>query len=152
MSRFRRWPHEKLELIPMINTESPSRVARAFVEAINRQSVEGLAALMTEDHVFMDGMGTRYEGRETMRVGWEGYFQMIPDYQVVVEETYIDGAVVVLLGTATGTYAVDGRLLPENRWQTPAAWRARIRGGLVAEWRVYTDNQPLRQLMEKNRA
>ena len=134
------------------DTESPVRVARAFVEAINRQSVEALAALMTEDHVFMDGLGTRYEGRETMRVGWEGYFRLIPDYQVVVEETYIDGAVVVLLGMANGTYAVDGRLLPENRWQTPAAWRARIRDGLVAEWRVYADNEPLRQLMEKNRA
>jgi ketosteroid isomerase-like protein len=134
------------------NTESPSRVARAFVEAINHQNVEELAALMTEDHVFMDGMGTRYEGRETMRAGWEGYFRLVPDYQVVVVETFVDGAVVVLLGTAKGTYAVDGRLLPENRWQTPAAWRARIHGGLVAEWRVYTDNEPLRLIIERNRA
>ncbi|MGC9971077.1 MAG: nuclear transport factor 2 family protein [Bryobacteraceae bacterium] len=134
------------------NTESPLRVARAFVEAINHRNVEELAALMTEDHVFMDGMGTRYEGRETMRAGWEGYFRLVPDYQVVVEEAYVDGAVVVLLGMAGGTYAVEGRVLPENRWQTPAAWRARIRGGLVAGWRVYTDNEPLRRIMEKNRA
>jgi len=29
----------------------------------------------------------------------------------------------------------------------PAAWLAVVKDGLVAEWRVYADNQPLRKLM-----
>jgi uncharacterized protein (TIGR02246 family) len=136
----------------VLDAESPERVVRDFVEAINQRSVEQLAALMTEDHVFVDCLGTRHEGREKMKAGWEAYFRMVPDYEVVVEESYVSGAVVVLLGLATGTCAVEGKLLPENRWQAPAAWRARIREGLVAEWRVYADNEALRKIIEKHHA
>jgi len=56
-----------------------------------------------------------------------------------------------MVGRAEGTYAVEGNLLTENRWQAPAAWRALIREGLVAEWRVYADNEPIRQLMARHR-
>jgi hypothetical protein len=38
-------------------------------------------------------------------------------------------------------------LVKENRWETPAAWRAVVVDGLVAEWRVYTDNEPMRERM-----
>jgi hypothetical protein len=40
-------------------------------------------------------------------------------------------------------------LRPENHWTTPAAWRASIRDGLIAEWRVYADNEPIRQIMRQ---
>jgi hypothetical protein len=39
----------------------------------------------------------------------------------------------VMLGNAQGTYAVDGRTASEDRWQTPAAFRARVEGGKLAE-------------------
>lgn len=133
------------------NPESPELVARAFVEAINHRNVEEIVALMTEDHVFIDGAGSRCEGLEKMQAAWEGYFHLVPDYEVVVDECFADGNVVVLLGRAGGTYAVEGNLLEENRWQAPAAWRALIREALVAEWRVYADNEPIRQLMAKHR-
>jgi ketosteroid isomerase-like protein len=128
-------------------TESAVDVARAFVEAINRQDVEGLVALMTEGHRFVDSLGNVVEGREKMRAGWAGYFRMVPDYSVAVEETFCDGAVVAMLGRAAGTYAPDGKLTAENRWGTPAAFTARIEDGKVAEWRVYADNEPMRRLM-----
>jgi ketosteroid isomerase-like protein len=121
------------------------------VDALNHQSVDELTGLMTEDHVFIDSLGTRFEGRDMMKTGWAGYFSMVPDYTITIEETYSDGPVVVMLGTAQGTCSVDGRLLPGNRWETPAAWRALIRGSLVAGWRVYADNEPIRQLVMKNR-
>jgi hypothetical protein len=74
---------------------------------------------------------------------------MVPDYSIVVEETFWDGPVVVMLGKARGTYSTDGELKAENRWETPAAWRAVVEGGLVAEWRVYADNEPMRKLMRQ---
>jgi hypothetical protein len=56
-----------------------------------------------------------------------------------------------VFGVASGTYAVNGKLPTENHWQIPAAWRAVVRDGQIAEWRVYCDNQPARKLMdEKN--
>jgi hypothetical protein len=84
-----------------------------------------------------------------MRAGWAGYFGMVPDYTVAVEETYGDGPVVVMIGSAQGTYAPDGQLKPENRWATPAAFRVFVDEGLVAEWRVYADNDPIRRLMQR---
>jgi hypothetical protein len=41
-------------------------------------------------------------------------------------------------------------LNPENEWKTPAAFRVLIEDGLVAEWRVYADNEPIREVMRKN--
>jgi hypothetical protein len=41
-------------------------------------------------------------------------------------------------------------LKPENRWQTPAAIRALIEDGKVAEWRVYADNEPIRQRIRES--
>jgi hypothetical protein len=70
---------------------------------------------------------------------------MVPDYSIAVEECYNDGPVVVMLGVAQGTYTTDGELRVENRWETPAALRAVIENDLGAEWRVYADNEPIRQ-------
>ena len=131
-------------------SDSAETVARAFVSAINRQDVEGLAGLMTEGHRFVDSLGNAVEGREKMQAAWAAYFLMVPDYSIAVEESFCDGPVVVMLGVAQGTYAPDGQLKAENRWKTPAAWRALIEDGKVAEWRVYADNEPIRQRMAKS--
>jgi hypothetical protein len=82
-----------------------------------------------------------------MRGGWVGYFGMVPDYRLAVEQWLADGSTVVMLGTASGTYSPNGSLDPKHRWTTPVACRATVRGDLVAEWRVYADNEPIRQLM-----
>ena len=122
-------------------------IAQAFVRAINRQDVDRLNALMSPAHRFIDALGKVVEGREKMRDGWAAYFRMVPDYSVAIEESYPSEPVVVMLGMAGGTYTRDGKLHPENRWQTPVAIRALIEDGLVAEWRVYADNEPIRKLM-----
>jgi ketosteroid isomerase-like protein len=125
----------------------PQTVAVAFVDAINRHDVPALCALMSEGHRFIDSLGAVVQGKATMRAGWEGYFRMVPDYHLDVRETFCEGAVVVMLGIASGTYAKDGALEPQNRWETPAALRAEVHDGLVTEWRVYADNEPLRKRM-----
>ena len=130
--------------------EQAESVAQAFVRAINRQDVDALAELMTAEHRFIDALGNTSEGREKMRTAWAAYFRMVPDYTVAIEETFSDGPVVVMLGMAQGTYTPDGQLRPENRWSTPTAFRAFIEDQQVAEWRVYCDNEPIRQRMAKS--
>ena len=120
-----------------------------FVEKINSQNVDGLCSLMSEGHRFIDGLGSIMQGREAMRKAWTGYFQLVPDYRISLEEIFETGNVIAAFGTAEGTYSPDGQLLEENRWQVPAAWRAEVREDLVTEWRVYADNEPIRQLMAK---
>lgn len=123
----------------------PREVARKFVERINEHDVDGLSALMTDDHRFIDALGESGTGREELRRGWEGYFALVPDYRIDIEEVFSDGPVVVLLGTARGTYGPEGSRRVEDAWLVPAAWRARVTEGRVAEWRVYVDNDPLRR-------
>jgi uncharacterized protein (TIGR02246 family) len=126
-------------------------VAQAFVRAINRQDVNSLAALMAPDFRFVDSLGNAVEGREKMRAGWAAYFRMVPDYSIAVDERFCDGPVALMLGMAQGTYSSDGVLHPENRWRTPVALRAQVENGLVAEWRVYADNEPMRERMRQSK-
>lgn len=128
---------------------SAEAVAEAFVGAINRQDVDAMMALMAEEHRFVDSLGRVVQGREAMRTGWKSYFAMVPDYTIAVEERFVDGEAVVVLGRAQGTYAAGVGSAAENRWETPLAIRAGVRSGQVAEWRVYADNEPLRQLMAR---
>lgn len=130
--------------------DSAEPVAQAFIRAINRQDVDALAALMAPEHRFVDSLGNVVEGREKMCAGWAAYFRMVPDYSIAVNEAFRNGLVVVMLGVAEGTYAPDGQLKPENRWKTPVALRAQVGDGLVTEWRVYADNEPIRERMRKD--
>jgi uncharacterized protein (TIGR02246 family) len=130
-------------------SEAAQTVARSFVRAINRQDADALAALMAEEHRFIDSLGAVVTGREAMRAGWRGYFSLVPDYTIAIEETLSDGPVVMLLGVAQGSYAANGQMKTENRWSTPAAFRAFIEDGKVVEWRVYADNEPIRRLMAR---
>ncbi len=84
--------------------QSASGAAREFVRAINRQDIDALASLMTPDHTYIDSLGDTVAGRDRMRAGWAGYFSMVPDSSITIEESYGDGDVVVLLGVAQGTY------------------------------------------------
>ena len=99
-----------------------------FMERINRRDAEGLAALMTEDHVFTDSLGQTVRGREKMRAGWKGYFAFCPDYWVSHEDIFAAGDRVGVFGAAGGTIAVEGRLVAENKWRTEAAWLASGKG------------------------
>jgi ketosteroid isomerase-like protein len=129
---------------------SSADTALLFVDAINDGYLDAITALMTEDHKFIDSLGQIVQGREAMRRGWQGYFRIVPDYVLKVDEIFPSGNIVVLLGTASGTYSTDGELLARNHWRTPAAWRAIIRDNKVAEWRVYADNEPIRAIMRSS--
>src|SRR5580692_8465878 len=101
-----------------------------FVAAVNRHDADAIAALMTADHVFVDALGNRVQGAASMAAGWRGYFAMCPDYWIRTEHVMAEGDDVLAVGEAGGT--IDG-----VAWRTPAAWKAVLREGKVAEWRVF---------------
>ena len=146
----------------------PLEVAMDFIKRINAGDVNSLCELMTESHIFQDALGKRFVGRDTMRQGWTQYFKMVADYQVHAEEFFTTDERVAIFGTASGRYVgphgvgtkasngspgqassrgVESALGPNGFWEVPAAWRAVVQSGKIAEWRVYADNQPLRKLM-----
>jgi hypothetical protein len=132
----------------------PIAAALAFADAINARDVDRLAALMTEDHEFIDSEGSGAQGRETMREGWAGYYALFPDYAISVEQSsLLDDGSVVMLGRSDGAPSdlaretlrgpTGGPLQPGD-YQGPAIWTARIRDGLVAQWCVYDDTPEVR--------
>jgi ketosteroid isomerase-like protein len=127
---------------------TPTEVALEFVKRINERDVTKLCELMTEDHLFIDSAGERFEGREVMRNGWNSYYQWFPDYAITVTDILAEGEVVGLFGSTSGTFAVEGELHAQNHWAGPAAWKVVIRGKHVAEWWVYADNEPVRKIMD----
>jgi len=153
----------------MNGNSQPLEVAMDFIQRINAEDINALCDLMTENHIFQDALGKRFMGRETMRQGWTQYLKMVADYQVHAEEFFVTDERVAIFGTASGRYvgphgpgtktgdgaavqhsasqSVDSALGPNGFWEVPAAWRAVVQSGKIAEWRVYADNQPLRKLM-----
>jgi ketosteroid isomerase-like protein len=103
---------------------SVEEVALQFVDAINHADINRLAALITNDHTFVDSDGSKIIGQEAVLAGWSQYFSMMRDYRVTVHETFSSGKTVILVGTATGIYAGNSQSYPENHWTVPAAWRA----------------------------
>ena len=112
---------------------------KAFIAAINRRAPSEICGLMTEDHSFVDSLGRTCSGRERMTAGWEEYFSMFPDYRIEVESVLAEEGLVAVFGSASGTYNGRRGLVPENRIQMPAAWRAVVERGRIKLWQVYAD-------------
>jgi hypothetical protein len=84
------------------------QVGRSFVDAINAHDSVAIAALTTPDRRFIDSRGNAIAA--------------VPNDRIEVTRWMSDGNTIVAIGTAAGA---------------PAAWRAVIRDGKVAEWQLY---------------
>lgn len=122
-------------------------VVEQFVSKINAHDLGGLIALMTTDHAFVDSLGNK-SVRPVIEKGWEEYFAMVPDYWFRIDRTISDVDTSALVGEAGGTFVPKvGMPSPGNAWKTPAVWVARVEHGKVAEWRIFCDNEPIREKM-----
>ena len=132
--------------------QDPASVTRRFVDAVNARDADRILSQTTDDHVFIDSLGFRTTGRGALREAWTAQFKTVPDFHITLDQVIERGEVVVAFGAASGTWIERMPPRPENRWSTPAAWRAVVRAGQVAEWRVYADLEPLRAIMRRNGA
>jgi hypothetical protein len=71
--------------------------ALKFNERINKQDLEGLAELMTNDHTFIDNFGEVTRGKEVMKEAWKDFFRKYPDYRNMFTCVTIQNNVVVML-------------------------------------------------------
>ena len=100
-----------------MNQQNAADVAMAFVTRINEHDVDGLVALMTPDHLFVDALDNTFRGADQMRQGWKGYFAMFPDYAIEVIDELDCGNLVAMFGKARG-----------GRWPRTASCPERISG------------------------
>ncbi|HYL04564.1 MAG TPA: nuclear transport factor 2 family protein [Thermoanaerobaculia bacterium] len=118
-----------------------------FVARINRHDVGALVERMTDDHLFVDSLGAEMRGREAMRGGWTAYLGWFPDYRIEIHQMLAQADRVLACGVARGTFDSGGAPRAEDAWSAPAAWRAVVRDGRIAEWQVYCDNEPARRVL-----
>ncbi len=122
-----------------------------YIEKVNEKDIDVLLDMMTDDFHFVDTLGVTVEGRSEMKEAWTNYFNMFPDYTINVFNIMKNENTIAIVGTASGTYAVEGELMKENSWEIPAAWKAIVRVDKLSSWRVFSDNQPVREIMDKSK-
>ena len=133
------------------NNKETIELVLAFVDRINKHDVDAICNAISDEHVFIDALGERFLGKNTIRDVWGAYFRWFPDYRITVDHVLYYGSTAGLYGHASATYSTDGDMSPENYWKIPAAWRAVVQDGLILEWRVYSDNKPVYEILDAKR-
>jgi ketosteroid isomerase-like protein len=113
----------------------PMECVRSTVAAINRRDAAAVAGTLAPDVAFVDSHGRRVEGRATLMEGWQGYFELFPDYKIEIDKEQVISGGVLVLGHASGSY--HGR--KDRAWRIPIAVRAETKSGLVSLWQVFAD-------------
>jgi len=111
----------------------------AFLDRINAHDVDGILGMLAEDYRFVNSAGDHFTGREFMRREWEAQFRQHPDFRIRVERIVADDSAVAVFGWSEGTYAPDGVMRDENRWEVPAAFLGIARGAEVVHWQTFSD-------------
>jgi ketosteroid isomerase-like protein len=127
-----------------------SEIVKEYINSINRQDLEEMRALMSEDHEFVDGTGASYIGRDDILKGWPDYYYMFPDYTIETSNSIEDKELVAVFGFASATYKNLKDSEGSNFWRIPAAWKAIVRNNLIVYWQVYCDYTPIHKIMQRN--
>lgn len=122
-----------------MNTDEQIDIVLQFNEYINKQNLDGLAALMTDDHTFIDSANNIIHGKEKMLEAWSRFFELFPDYRNIFESFELQNDFIVI----TGHYICSDKQL-----NGPALWTARVKDNKVAEWRVYKDTSESRKQLD----
>lgn len=108
----------------------PAATVIAFDGCINARDVRGFAALMAQDHTFIDTAGGVVAGRSATIAAWTGFFAQFPDYRNVFDTVRVHHDRVVVRGRSVCSVDVlDG----------PVLWSAKVADDVGTEWRVHDD-------------
>ncbi|WP_101688477.1 ASCH domain-containing protein [Dysgonomonas massiliensis] len=116
-------------------------IALQFNSCINNADIEGLADLMTEDHVFIDMENNRIEGKsDCISMAWKPFFKLFPNYQNIFEHVITQGdSTVIMQG-----YSISS---DERLNNIRAIWLAKVKEEKVSLWHIYTDNEEIRSML-----
>jgi ketosteroid isomerase-like protein len=117
-----------------------------LVQCINGRDIAGILALVSEDHLFVDSLGGRVQGRTQLEQAWREFFRLCPDYAIAVETSIAEGDRVGLFGAAHGTIVAGGERAP---WRAISAWLSMVQAGRVREWRVFADLKQLYEVLKE---
>ena len=112
-----------------------------FIDCINRGDVDGLARLMTDDHVLEVMDEAPLVGRDANVEAWHGYATSFPDYVIAPHEISERDGTVAVLGHTTGSHLA---LPDDEEAKLLVVWVAEVDDGRLAAWRVLEDSPEVR--------
>jgi ketosteroid isomerase-like protein len=125
-------------------TTSPAAalaVVERFIDCINRGDVDGLGALMTDDHQLCVFDEAPLEGRAANIEAWRGYARAFPRYVIYPHSLAEKAGVVAVLGHTTGSHLG----LPDVEEQRlTLIWIAEVCDGQLRAWRLVPDTAETR--------
>jgi ketosteroid isomerase-like protein len=118
------------------------QIVTRFNDMINARDLDGLAALLSVDHRFVDSAGNPVVGKDDCIDAWRGFFAAFPAYRNEFDSVRVAGGTIVVSGHSycPGHPELEG----------PALWTASVDRDLVSEWRVYDDTPQTRELLGLN--
>lgn len=120
----------------------PTAVVLGFVDCINRGDLDGLVAMMSEDHRLEVFDEEPVVGRQGNAVAWQGYMTAFPRYVIYPRRINANGTIVAILGHTTGSHL--GLPDAEERERT-LIWLAHVRHLAVERWRLIEDSISIRR-------
>lgn len=114
-------------------------VVLKFNDYINDHDIDGLEALMSDDHIFIDSVDNSTIGKANCISAWKGFFEHFPDYNNVFNSVLRTDNLVIILGYSTCS--------SDTRLEGPVIWTAKFSSSdkKVMEWRVYDDTEENRR-------
>jgi hypothetical protein len=115
----------------------PVAAVISFIDCVNRGDLDGLTAVMDEQHTLRVLAEEPLRGRDANAEAWGGYFTAFPDYVIYPRQIASDGERVAVIGSTTGSHLG----LPDDEESAlTVIWEASVRDGRLTEWRVREDS------------
>ena len=138
------------------STTALRRLAERYGEAWNRQDLDAIMDLHTEDSVFQaHAVGSPPAvGKEAVRKAFAGYLAMLPDINFAERALHVGEDHWVLESTMSGTVAQPIEVAGENlggegrRVEVPCVDVIEVRDGLVASKQTYIDTLAMQRQAE----
>ena len=111
----------------------PTAVVISFIDCINRGDIDGLGALMSDDHCLTILDEAPLVGRAANLEAWRGYFSSFPTYVIYPSAITEMNGTVVVVGTTTGSHL---GLPDEEERRISVIWVAEVADGVVASWQI----------------
>ena len=120
----------------------PLAAVVSFIDCINRGDLDGLGALMSDDHRLVVFDEPAVVGRAANVEAWKGYFSSFPEYVIYPRHVTADGPRVAVLGATTGSHL---GLPDEEELQLGVIWVADDADGVLSSWHVVEDTPEARR-------
>ncbi|MFW0753905.1 ester cyclase [Pseudomonas sp. H11T01] len=134
-------------------TTGPNDYAKRAASAFNRRDLEALLALVSEDFIYLDGMGMQ-TGREAMHKREAALLEALPDAQVILSPFAVCDDRLALTAFLTGTFTaplvLSDRVIPPHGRHIAVHYAAHFtfRDGLAIREEAFFDSAVLMPLAD----